>query len=139
MVLRYYLGITSASSTGLSPSTVMLSSHVPLASFIPLLVALQPHLCRNMNGLGCSHFDRLYFGNHCCFLFLRLLRCFSSPGLPPLRDDTSSRCRVAPFGNPWIIECLASTHGFSQLTTSFFASRSLGIHRVPLVTSFVIS
>ena len=32
-------------------------------------------------GLGCSHFARRYFGNHYCFLFLGLLRCFSSPRL----------------------------------------------------------
>ena len=31
-------------------------------------------------GLGCSHFARRYSGNRFCFLFLRLLRCFSSPG-----------------------------------------------------------
>ena len=29
-------------------------------------------------GLGYSHFARRYFGNHCCFLFLQLLRCFTS-------------------------------------------------------------
>src|SRR3954451_11711374 len=34
-------------------------------------------------GLGCSHFARRYFGNRVCFLLLRVLRCFSSPGLPP--------------------------------------------------------
>ena len=33
-------------------------------------------------GLGCSHFARRYFGNHFCFLFLGLLRCFSSPRSP---------------------------------------------------------
>lgn len=27
-------------------------------------------------------FARRYSGNRCCFLFLRVLRCFSSPGLP---------------------------------------------------------
>ncbi len=32
--------------------------------------------------MGCSHFARRYFGNRCCFLFLRVLRCFSSPRLP---------------------------------------------------------
>ena len=31
-------------------------------------------------GLGFSPFARRYSGNHCCFLFLRLLRCFSSGG-----------------------------------------------------------
>ena len=30
-------------------------------------------------GLGCSHFARHYFGNRSCFLFLEVLRCFSSP------------------------------------------------------------
>jgi hypothetical protein len=34
-------------------------------------------------GLGCSRFARRYSGNRVCFLFLRVLRCFSSPGLPP--------------------------------------------------------
>ena len=31
-------------------------------------------------GLGCFPFARRYLGNHFCFLFLRVLRCFSSPG-----------------------------------------------------------
>ncbi len=34
-------------------------------------------------GLGPSHFARRYSRNRCFFLFLRLLRCFSSPGSPP--------------------------------------------------------
>ena len=33
-------------------------------------------------GLGSSDFARHYFRNHFCFLFLRVLRCFSSPGFP---------------------------------------------------------
>jgi hypothetical protein len=33
--------------------------------------------------LGSSRFARRYFGNHYCFLFLRVLRCFSSPGALP--------------------------------------------------------
>ena len=32
--------------------------------------------------MGFFHFARRYFGNHSCFLFLRLLRCFSSPRSP---------------------------------------------------------
>ena len=31
-------------------------------------------------GLGSFHFARRYSGNRCFFLFLRVLRCFSSPG-----------------------------------------------------------
>ena len=41
-------------------------------------VVLQPHTCRNMCGLGSSPFARHYWGNHCYFLFLQVLRCFSS-------------------------------------------------------------
>ena len=38
--------------------------------------------------LGCSQFARHYCGNRYYFLFLRLLRCFSSAGCLPLRDVT---------------------------------------------------
>ena len=48
--------------------------------------ALQPRMPNH--GLGCSPFARHYLGNHYCFLFLRVLRCFSSPGaLLPMTDD----------------------------------------------------
>ena len=33
-------------------------------------------------GLGCSDFARHYSRNHYCFLFLQVLRCFSSLGSP---------------------------------------------------------
>ena len=46
------------------------------------VAALQPHACRNTHGLGSSPFARHYLGNHCYFLFLRVLRCFSSPRWP---------------------------------------------------------
>ena len=35
----------------------------------------------NRSGLGSSAFARHYLRNHCHFLFLRLLRCFTSPRL----------------------------------------------------------
>ena len=38
-------------------------------------------------GLGSSGFARRYFRNRCFFLFLRLLRCFSSPGSRPMAMD----------------------------------------------------
>ena len=40
---------------------------------------LQPPGGRNLPGLGSSPFARHYWGNHYYFLFLRVLRCFSSP------------------------------------------------------------
>ena len=48
-------------------------------------MVLQPRICRNKYGLGSFHFARRYFGNRCFFLFLLLLRCFSSEGWPPIR------------------------------------------------------
>ena len=53
-------------------------------------------------GFGSSHFARRYFGNRVFFLFLRVLRCFSSPGSPPYvmdwRMDTGGLLQwVSPF------------------------------------------
>ena len=45
-------------------------------------VVLQPQQRRNVTGLGSSAFARHYLRNHNCFLFLRVLRCFSSPRSP---------------------------------------------------------
>ena len=54
------------------------------------------------HGLASFHFARRYSGNRCFFLFLRLLRCFSSPGSLPYvmdwrMDDWSPSSRVSPF------------------------------------------
>ena len=62
------------------------------------IAVLQPRKCRNIYGLGYFHFARRYFGNRCFFLFLLLLRCFSSEGLLTLRCDRPSAYQVAPFG-----------------------------------------
>ena len=53
-------------------------------------------------GLGSSAFARRYLRNRCFFLFLRVLRCFSSPGSPPCTMDSCMDgrgllCRVSPF------------------------------------------
>ena len=53
-------------------------------------------------GLGSFPFARRYSGNRCFFLFLRVLRCFSSPGSLPYvmdwrMDDRGVLCRVSPF------------------------------------------
>ena len=58
-------------------------------------------------GLASSAFARHYSRNLGWFLFLRVLRCFSSPGSPRNTMDScyASRfftVRVSPFGNPRI-------------------------------------
>ena len=55
-----------------------------------------PRLRCHSLGLGSCAFARHYLRNHCCFLFLRVLRCFSSPGLP----HTWCGDRFAPVGLP---------------------------------------
>ena len=58
-------------------------------------------------GLGSSDFARRYFRNRSFFLFLALLRCFSSGGSLCMTmysscSDRGSLCRVSPFRNPRI-------------------------------------
>ena len=55
-------------------------------------------------GLGSSAFARRYLQNRVFFLFLRVLRCFSSPGSLPYvmdwrMDDGGVLRRVSPFRN----------------------------------------
>ena len=52
-----------------------------LLRLIKIIKVLQPCNCKNNYSLGFFQFARRYYGNHYCFLFLRLLRCFSSPGM----------------------------------------------------------
>ena len=92
---------TSFSGTRLSLPTACFSKTVPLTPLL-LSAVLTPECTHS--GLGSSHFARRYFGNRFFFLFLRLLRCFSSPGsLPWLMDwaidDRGFPCRVSPFRN----------------------------------------
>ena len=68
----------------------------------------------------------------CYFLFLLLLRCFSSQGWLIFRCDMSSTCRVVPFGDLRVKRLYASNRSLSQLTTSFFAAQCQGIHHTPL-------
>ena len=90
-------------------------------------------------GLGCSAFARHYLRNHVRFLFLGLLRCFTSPRFAsPDYEFIQSiipryRNWVIPFGHPRISAFYAAPRGLSQPATSFIASWHQGIHRLHLV------
>ncbi len=71
----------SISCTGLSPSTVRLSR--PLPSLYSSSRALSTTPASVDAGLGSFRFARRYSGNRSFFLFLGVLRCFSSPRSPP--------------------------------------------------------
>ena len=61
---------------------------------------------------------------------------FARTGLyiqPAVIATVARRGRVSPFGDPRIKVCLATPRGFSQPTTSFFASARRGIHHAPLL------
>ena len=84
-------------------------------------------------GLGSSDFARHYFRNHGCFLFLRVLRWFTSPSSPGPPMDSAERNGCShPLGSPIRKSpdhsLLAASRGLSQLTTSFIAYLRQGIH-----------
>ena len=79
------------------------------------------------SGLGLSGFARRYSRNRVFFLFLRLLRCFSSPGSPCMAmdlpcSDRGLLCRVSPFGYLRINACMQLPAAFRSLQRPSSAS-----------------
>ena len=90
-----------------------------------ILRVLQPQLLRV--GLGSSRFARRYWGNRFFFLFLWVLRCFSSPGCLPVTMDSLQDVWILlhtgfPIRISTSLSLLAARRSFSQLTASFFGS-----------------
>ena len=104
------------SRTGLSPCPAGLSRPLPLPARRPLGVLLpRPRL--DGTGLGSAAFAHHYSRYHFCFLFLPLLRCFSSGGSPPRRADAGPPARrVAPFGHPGVEAHLRLAPAFRSLS-----------------------
>ena len=111
-------GFPRISRTGLSPSLAGFPKTILLSVRIPSVV--RTPACTH-TGLGSFPFARRYLGNHCCFLFLRVLRCFSSPGSPctvmdSLYSDRSFSCRVSPFRHLRVNGYLLLTAAFRSLS-----------------------
>ena len=74
------------------------------------------------SGLACFPFARRYLGNRGCFLFLRVLRCFSSPrclyhDYLTHHEMTTHYCsRVPPFGYLRVIGYVLLTVAFRSLS-----------------------
>ena len=89
-----------------------------LLAFSSLMQSMTPRCTHH--GLGSFPFARRYSGNRCFFLFLRLLRCFSSPGslcmamYLPYSDYSCSR--VAPFRNLRVTGYLLLTAAYRSLS-----------------------
>ena len=97
------------SRTGLLPTLAELSSSLLLKSRVLDDWPTTPK--SKLFGLASFPFARRYLGNHYCFLFLRVLRCFSSPRalrytMDSCNGDRLLTCRVSPFRNLRIVACL---------------------------------
>ena len=143
--------ISIFSPTGLSPSLALFPADLvkmrfynfprvpeysPFSSYYTDLTAVLA--CNVKTGLGCSPFARHYLGNRACFLFLRVLRCFNSPGIAFATYVFSYKyTEIIGMGFPIRRSpdhrMLAPSRGLSQLATSFIACQCQGIHRTPLV------
>ena len=114
----------------LSFNTVRLSSPVRSRSPYPAGITTR--------GLGSSDFARHYFRNRFYFLFLRVLRCFSSPGSPHTPMDSVYDNAALPALSSLIrtsadLGSFAAPRSFSQLVTSFFGAMYQGILRMLFV------
>ena len=118
-VLRILLSLSSMSITGLSPSMDQLSNYIHLLNWV-LYRSPYPKGITTF-GLGSSDFARHYFRNRVYFLFLRVLRCFSSPGSPhytmnSCNDNTLLTYWVPSFGNLRIIRYLLLPAAYRSLS-----------------------
>ena len=106
------------SSTGLSPSLACFPKTVLLSS--ESLFTVRTPACTHA-GLGSSAFARRYFGNRVFFLFLRVLRWFSSPrslhyAMDLRNDGMGLPCRVSPFGDLRIVAYVRLPEAFRSLS-----------------------
>jgi hypothetical protein len=92
----------------------------------------------NSTGLGCSDFARHYYRNRGFFIFLEVLRWFTSLRSPaPTYVFSRAYLGFAQVGFPIRKSpdqrLCAAPRSLSQLATSFIACFCQGIHRAPLV------
>ena len=83
--------------------------------------AVRNPCCIATTGLASFPFARRYLGNRCFFLFLLLLRCFSSEGflrlaMYSLNGDKVLPYRVSPFGNLRVYGYLLLTAAYRSLS-----------------------
>ena len=96
----------------------------------PLMQSITPE--RTRSGLGSFHSARRYSGNRFFFLFLRVLRCFSSPGSLPYAmcshmDGQGFPGRVPPFRNLRVsgyMPLTAAYRSLSRLSSALSAKAS---------------
>ena len=115
----------------------------------PLPQMYNAHELERTFGLGFSRFVRHYSGNRYCFLFLRVLRCFNSPGYPPdpilfksgypeINQDWFSNSGISgsKFANnsPKLI---AVNHAFHRLLTPRYSPYALSRLTIKSITQLL--
>ena len=81
----------------------------------PLWLFFPEHSIKHIKTFGLIRFRSPLLTESLRFLFLRVLRCFSSPGSLCLRSNTSSMYWVAPFGHLRINSCVPIPAAFRSL------------------------
>ena len=125
-------GLLQTSDTGLSPSLAGCPNAV-LLSFADPFLQSEPRDARITVWalpLSLAATD----GIDTIFLFLRVLRCFNSPGLAPLQKQSGTTMQLV-VGSPIQKSAGRSSHpahrSLSQVVASFIACRCQGIHCTP--------
>ena len=120
--VRHYSGYT-ATDLHFAYATITLCGAAFQPAFAMQTLSYQcPQPRRQVFGLGSSPFARRYLGNRGFFLFLRVLRCFSSPGYLYLPYFIQAGIRmhyhtwVAPFGNLRVEAYLQLTAAYRSLS-----------------------
>ena len=135
------LRLYSISCTGLLPSSVHLSKCVLLSSSVLNRVLTLHILLYEVWALPISLATT--FGIVLYFLFLWVIRCFSSPGSPTVTMDLL-RCNTTLLVLSSLIRIsavqrlFATTRSFSQLVTSFFGAMYQGILLYALCSLFFL-
>ena len=129
-VLRILARLNKISPTGLLPCPAVLSRTLRLSRLSLLASPYPPRI--STRRLGSSDFARHYFRNRSYFLFLRVIRCFSSPGSLRITIyslyDTSTLLKVSSLIRISAGRSLCAAYrSFSQLVTSFFGAMYQGI------------
>ena len=109
----------SVSFTGLLPTVALLPRRFYYRFKIDYAVRNPENIA--ILGLASFPFARRYLGNRCFFLFLLLLRCFSSEGflhaaMDSLHSDKVLPYRVSPFGNLRVYGYLLLTAAYRSLS-----------------------
>jgi hypothetical protein len=125
MVLRYKLSVIEISHTSLSLSLEGHSGPFCYRNYIEYRLPCNP----TKSGLACSAFAHRYWRNLIWFIFLALLRCFSS-------RRTRPNANIAPYGTNFTRGPSAKQSGFPHSETA--GSKVDGTSPTSIVAVYVL-